>query len=267
MSIRKQEKDILIFDDPLSMTSCHFNAIPTDQYLPDFRFWLKNPKSGLRMLNNLYEASWEVAKTQFLSNPQWKKKWIRNFEEFSDDDLKSHVIAGFNYPPSQYQLHLQFHLPPLLPFQYHLYLKGVHYTKGRFFPLEYAQKILELGESLKVDDETPIEEIVNHFEKKGVSYDQIYSDCFNRYGQSHKLLANYSPSDFGGLIFDHLEAFVPFKDKTHSLFQPKTEVGDIKKIQSEDKETLQNYGRPYQEGKPTGSYYKFAKNPSDLKIW
>lgn len=219
------------------------------------------------MLNHLYESSWEVVKSQFLANPEWKKKWIRNFEKFSDDDLKSHVIAGFNYPPSQYQLHIQFHLPPLLPFQYHLYLKGVHYTKGRFFPLEYARKILELGESLQVTDETPIEEIMDHFEKKGVSYDRIYSACFARYGDSHRLLANYSASDFGGLIFDQHDSFVPFKDDKNSLFELNTESDDIKKIQSKDKEALQNYGRPYQEGKPSGSYYKLAKNPGDLKIW
>jgi hypothetical protein len=36
-------------------------------------------------------------------------------------ELRTHVIAGLNFPPSQYQLHLQYLLPPLLPFHVGLF--------------------------------------------------------------------------------------------------------------------------------------------------
>ena len=32
-------------------------------------------------------------------------------------------------------------------------------------------------------------------------------------------------------------------------------------LQKADKMSLQNYGRPYANGKPTGTFYKFAKKP------
>ncbi len=43
---------------------------------------------------------------------------------------------------------------------------------------------------------------------------------------------------------------------------------DVKQLQARDKDVLQNYGRPYNEqGKPTGSYYKFAKQfPSGVQV-
>ena len=48
------------------------------------------------------------------------------------------MIVGLNFPPSQYQLHLQFMLPPLMPFHWKLYKEGVHFTPGRFFPLAHT---------------------------------------------------------------------------------------------------------------------------------
>lgn len=78
-------------------------------------------------------------------------------------ELESHLCVGCNYPPSQYQLHLQFMLPPFLPYHYRLYLDGVHFTHERFFPVEYLKKVLELGEAYPVKDDTPIEDIIAHF--------------------------------------------------------------------------------------------------------
>ena len=40
----------------------------------------------------------------------------------TEDEIKTHVMCGLNFPPSQYQLHVQFMLPPLLPFHYNLYV-------------------------------------------------------------------------------------------------------------------------------------------------
>ena len=40
-------------------------------------------------------------------------------------------------------------LPPLLPFQYRMYLDGQHFTHSRFFPLEYIKAVLALGEEVR----------------------------------------------------------------------------------------------------------------------
>jgi hypothetical protein len=44
---------------------------------------------------------------------------------------------------------------------------------------------------------------------------------------------------------------------------------DVKVINERDKTLLQNYGRPYKDGKPTGTYYKYAKKVEDnnVQVW
>lgn len=43
---------------------------------------------------------------------------------------------------------MQYILPPLLPFQYQMYLDGQHFSHGRFFPLEYIKALLSLDEAV-----------------------------------------------------------------------------------------------------------------------
>jgi hypothetical protein len=73
----------------------------------------------------------------------------------TDDELKGHVCAGLNYPPSQYQLHVQFILPPLLPFHYHLYQRGTHFTHKRFFPVEYVTRNAARYTDISVTHDAP----------------------------------------------------------------------------------------------------------------
>ncbi len=169
-----------VFDDLLSLTTCHLNSIITSRYIPDWRYLLKNPEQGKQIIDNLFDHCWKVTysikfdskclncfysipfhitcffkvhvfetvtvwltdwltetghhaqvlKEQFWSDEAWRSKTLKdashsfNSEEQLERELKKHVCAGFNYPPSQYQLHLQFMLPPFLPFQYSLYLQG-----------------------------------------------------------------------------------------------------------------------------------------------
>lgn len=53
----------------------------------------------------------------------WRQKHFAGADQLTETDLRGLVAAGFNSPPSQYQLHMQFMLPPFLPFQYWQYLK------------------------------------------------------------------------------------------------------------------------------------------------
>eukprot|EP00438_Fugacium_kawagutii_P000500 Skav217661 [mRNA] locus=scaffold2919:128154:130839:+ [translate_table: standard] len=51
-----------------------------------------------------------------------------------------------------FQLHLQFIHLPLFPFHYNLFQSGEHFTRGRFFPLEYMKQALALGDAVRIDD-------------------------------------------------------------------------------------------------------------------
>lgn len=104
-----------------------------------------------------------MLKEQFLSRADWRSSVLRSGVQLSDAELVRMVCAGFNYPPSQYQLHLQFIMLPLLPFQYEQYLRGIHFTHGRFFPLQYVRAVLALDAPMAIDDNTPIESIINYF--------------------------------------------------------------------------------------------------------
>ena len=131
--------------------------------------------------------------------------------------------------------------------------------------LQYARKVLDLNIKYNVLDDTPIEEIIAFFKSKGVDYDAIHRECYSRYGESHKQLANWSPADFHSIAYDGKKIY-RFQSSSLELIEA-PEV-DIKAVQADDKLHLQNYGRPYAEGKPRGSYYKYPKKfPADVNAW
>eukprot|EP00640_Fibrocapsa_japonica_P007026 CAMPEP_0113942606 /NCGR_PEP_ID=MMETSP1339-20121228/8287_1 /TAXON_ID=94617 /ORGANISM="Fibrocapsa japonica" /LENGTH=168 /DNA_ID=CAMNT_0000947129 /DNA_START=438 /DNA_END=944 /DNA_ORIENTATION=+ /assembly_acc=CAM_ASM_000762 len=159
--------------------------------------------------------------------------------------MKKCVIAGLNFPPSQFQFHVQYMLLPLLPFQYSMYLAGAHFTEGRFFPVEYVKAVLQLDIKMDVNMDTPVEDIMQHFEGLGVSYKDMHAECFQRAKEMQLEIGNWSPEDFSGTILG---------DEVVGI------DSDKKSLVAADKNTLQNYGRPYTEsGKSAGTYYKFAK--------
>jgi len=263
ISIRFQSPEYLVFDDVLSLCPCHLNVIPTTKYLPDWRYLLKKPKEGKILIEELFNITWSSLTKYFLSSKDWKNKILSAQGNSSEDILRGHVAAGFNYPPSQYHLHLQFMLPPFTPFHYQQYLNGLHFTPGRFFPIEYVIAILQLNIPYEVKEDTPVEDIVKFYEEKGISYDKIHRECYIRYGNSHLELSNYNPGDFEGVIIGNKF----YKFASDGNLEETQE--DIKGIIEKDKNLLQNYGRPYQAGKPTGSYYKYAKKvgENNIEIW
>lgn len=40
VSLRSQDEKFLVFDDPLALTVCHINVIPTETYISDWRYAL-----------------------------------------------------------------------------------------------------------------------------------------------------------------------------------------------------------------------------------
>jgi len=251
ISMRSSENNILVFDDLLSLTPCHVNVIPANVYCPDWRFLLLKPKEGLQLINSMYDAAQKVVREQFLGNKEWCQKILKNFDSLTEEQILSHLCVGCNYPPSQYQLHLQFMLPPFLPYHYRLYLDGLHFTYERFFPVEYIKAVLALDETYPVKDDTPIEEIIAYFKTKGVDYHEIHKTAYDGYGASHRALSNWALQDFNHVVVN--DALYDVKGDQIVPHEGSLTSKDLIPV---DKMVLQNYGRPYSEaGKPTGGYY------------
>ncbi len=303
ISLRAQTERMLVFDDLLALTTCHLNCIPTDVYIPDLRSLFADPPRGLETLRRMHAAAWAVTREQFLGNAAWRAKMLREdgggggsygesgaagagagageppAPRLSDEALKAHVCAGLNYPPSQYQLHLQFMLPPFTPFHWQLYQNGGHFTPGRFFPVEYVLAALEAMADAPLPGAPgmPIEEIVSHVRREhGVDYEVFYRAAYARYGRSHQQLANWTPSDFSALVVGESggggdRRVVGAADLAGGAGAaggpPAGGAGGaaaaaaaVSTVLAADKMALQNYGRPYSaEGRPTGTYYQFAK--------
>ena len=268
ISMRSQTPETLVFDDILALSPCHLNSIPADCYVPDMRTLFAWPAQGAALLRRLYGASWAVAAAQFLGNEAWKAKILSpEAGKLDEDALKGHVVAGLNYPPSQYQLHVQFIVPPFLPHHHRLYLDGTHFTYGRFFPIEYVLAALDAmvaaGDRLPDAPSMDVGDLIAHVSANhGIHYHEVHRACYARAGESHGLLANWQPGDFTAAFLDGKKVLLD-----GSVPPVLEEAGDIMGRMRQDTLALQNYGRPYSDaGKPTGSFYKFVK-PAPLPEW
>ncbi|CAE7356202.1 unnamed protein product [Symbiodinium natans] len=271
ISLRRQTPDVIVYDDLLAMSSCHLNALPTSHYVRDWRWLLRDPKPALQLVANLMKEAWEATKS-FLHNAEWRNFNYR--DGVSEDLIRENIICGFNSPPSQNQLHLQWIVLPLLPFHHQKLLDRTHAQKGRWFPLEYVLPVLqhldEAGETFAVNAETSTEEIITHFSRKGIVYEDIWEKCYAKYCDS-AALANWKPKDF---------SYVVKKSDVHSIASVHADLVELGKkveispatVQAEDKMKLQNYGRKYTEnGQPGGTYYKHHKEPKlgpgGIQVW
>eukprot|EP00931_Biecheleriopsis_adriatica_P057210 TRINITY_DN33929_c0_g1_i1.p1 TRINITY_DN33929_c0_g1~~TRINITY_DN33929_c0_g1_i1.p1 ORF type:complete len:441 (-),score=97.59 TRINITY_DN33929_c0_g1_i1:54-1376(-) len=260
ISMRAQTPDFLCFDDPLQCSPVHLNAIPTSVYCPDLRYLFSDPPRGLALLNELLRTASQVALQQYWDNEAFREKiWGGSSRPASQEELSELVVLGLNFPPSMYQLHLQFIHMPMLPFHYNMLQVGEHFTYGRFFPLFYLQKALGLGDAVKmtVTDDTDICDIMAMVTKAGVSYDDEHAAHIARAHAAHQRFCPWREDDF-----THCVISGRVYDKARRCEQPGL---DLKEVQKSDSLLIQNYGRPYDEnGKPTGTYYKFAKDPKDV---
>lgn len=229
---------------------------------------MTRPEEGLFLLDALFDNAYQAAK-QFWDNDEWRKRFlIQDAGALDDSRIRDLVICGVNYPPSQYQLHLQFMLPPLLPFHFNLALGNQHFHHGRFFPLPYVRRVLEKQAELGckrfdvVSDDTKIEDIISYFDDHDVVYNHVHTMCTRRYEETQRKYAKWDPEDF-----EHLVAPATKQVMDRKAWQ-KIEGCDALKIQAADKIALQGYGRPYKaESKPSGTYYAHACASEDLVDW
>jgi len=287
ISSRLQTEHFLVFDDLLSLSCCHLNVIPTDKYVMDWRFLLKRPAEGLALIREMRSLCARVVREQFLANKEWRSTTFATKKDgsaFTDDEIVETALTGFNLPPSQFQLHLQYILPPFIPYQHFMLLSGNHFTKGRFFPFEFVADALEavakdpsIVDGLAINDSTPLEEILPRLSKCAahVDYDEYHARMTARANVVHDLLTNWSPEDFGGFLAGKtlykFTSVVAKPDGTYECHYDKdgAKEADVRALSTADKMVLQNYGRPYnpETNKPVGTYYKYPKEPSKIDIW
>jgi len=264
ISMRSQTPEFLCFDDPLALTAAHLNVIPTDQYIPDWRFLLLNPTKGIAIADKMFETCATVMLEQFWSNAEFREKYFAGETPPTRwEDLRDIVNAGCNYPPSMYQLHLQFMHPPWVPFQWNLLTKDNHLHYARYFCIEYVRACLvkaqELGGSpIAIAEDTDIELLMDAFNEHGVNYDEYHSKNVRRTKQMQERFGRFVQDDFDYVALgDASKAFSP-------AFVAQ-EGKDPKEVQKDDAKVLNSYGRPFDAaGKNSNQYYKFAKKAEDI---
>ena len=270
-SIRYQDLDFLVYDDIMQTTMIHLNAIPTFVYIPDFRFLLERPEIGLGIVKDLYRVGKFGAK-KMLENEKFRDKFysknaINAMENNLDNWIDDHVFAGFNYPPSQCQLHLQFILPPYVPYHAVLLAEGKHGDLGRFFPYKYLVQILETA----VRDSIVVK--MNEIEKMNgiqlaeflsvrykADYFEIFRNCICENARVSDSCANWNSDDFDFLVVD--KRTVVGRDSDKVIVEP---VNLIKR----DQQIIQSYGK-HRDGVDSSTrlqFYSFAKEPGALPDW
>jgi len=270
VSARRQGADFLVFDDLLASTPCHLNVVPAQHYVPDWRALLARPAAGAELLRGMEAAAWAAVEEQFLACAPFCNKLLRGGTPSDAAALRhSCIAAGMNFPPSQFQLHLQYMLLPFLPAHLALFEAGHHFTPGRFFPLEYLQTVLDAladadGAAARafaasgLSPSSSVEELVAFFGAQGVAdYDGMHKAFVARVAAAHAQLANWQAADFElAVVGDGVVSLESGEDA------PGAEKGAVV---GADKAVLQNYGRPYDEasGRPSGTYFQHARSLDD----
>ncbi|CAE8737484.1 unnamed protein product [Polarella glacialis] len=223
-----------------------------------------DPPRGLKLINDMYDTAAKVALEQFWGNEEYHRTVLGGAPKPKDtEELKEYVILGMNFPPSMFQIHLQFIQFPLLPFHDSQLQKGEHFTYRRFFPLGYLQKALALGDAVKMENvtmETDLETILEKVKAAGVDYDIFHAQIKKAHGLQHRLAGTAWKED----CFAYRVHGDQVTEKgSDGNFEVKPDMCS-KQVQKDDAKALQNYGRPYKDDKPTGTYYKYAKEPKDV---
>lgn len=270
ISLRSETPEIMVFDDPLAISRAHMLGMPTNLYVKDFRTLLTSPKAGLELLEKLDRACWEALAAGPLNDITWRNQALSpEGNKLTLEALRYRVTRGFNLPPSQYQLHLQYVLPPLTPSHFRLWRRNLHFVRGRHFSYSYVeaalQALIACGKSLTYAQHMPASELIATLKEFGVDYDIDYQQAREHLQTCNAFLANFQLSDFDYVVRN--EALCD-KSGTEVCFSTAADgsAASVKSFEEADKLSLQSYGRPYgEDNKPSGVYYSYApENPGIL---
>ena len=270
-SIRYEDEFFLVYDDLMQTTLIHLNSIPTDTYIPDFRFLFSDPSRGIEIIDSLFEKATKAATEMLKVEGFCRKFFSSNALEIlhamgPDKFIRRFVFSGFNYPPSQCQLHLQFILPPYVPYHAVLLAEGKHSDKDRFFTYDFLRSCLlimmdrNIRFSMRDIDSLIGKELVEYLQHRlGVDYYKSYHESLARHRDNDKFLSNWTHKDFKYVVVDKRIVF-PVQVLEGDQFVPL----DMKpaEIQARDKDAITSYG------KGAGlQYYSFAKETGQVEDW
>lgn len=196
ISLRFESDQFICFDDMLRLGACHLNCIPTHYWIPDWRYLLRDPVAGLHIVRTLKATCLKVLNKQFLSQEKWRTAWFgKNITQIPEDA----IAMGFNLPPSQYQLHLQFIVCPLRPIEYAKFLQGLHFTKDRFFPYHYVEAVLQkenraLGSLVGTDDTQALIQTIQT--QTGIDYYRYWDEQQKACQRAQLKFARFKRTDF-----------------------------------------------------------------------
>lgn len=255
ISKRLETSDVLVFDDLLQISPCHLNAIPKKYWIPNWRYLLTAPSQSLELVDAML-AELRNATKQFLQDPQFRALWP---EGVTDDEICDSTICSFNDPPSQFQLHIQWVVPPAIPFHHHHAEAKQHFHRNRAIPMTYARKILLLNETYNVTSQTSLEEIFEHFRDR-VNYEEEWTKFYEAALENSTRFSPWNPSNFKYVVQEDGKAYDFTVVDTEVRIGSPVEV-DVNKLRMDDSKALQNYGRPYVDGKPSGTYISSPVKP------
>ena len=272
-SIRYQDENFFVYDDIMQTTMIHLNSIPTFVYIPDFRYLLSRPSIGLEIVGNLFRVG-NIAAKKMLENTNFCNKFYSEKARKDmmrmgfDDWIDTNVFAGFIFPPSQCQLHLQFILPPYVPYHSVLLAEGKHGDMGRFFPYRFVMKILEtaIQESIQIEfkeiEEMTGIELANYLSKRyKIDYYKFFEECVGTNSRVSDYCANWKSDDFEYVVID--KRIVVKRDDG----KVETGISAVDMIK-EDQKRFQSYGKHRKgEGGMKLQYYSYARSPGELKDW
>ena len=269
-SIRYQDDSFLVYDDLMQTTLIHLNAVPTEVYVPDFRYLLGDPERGLALIYNLFKVSVHSA-SKMLADRDFANKFfspnaVIDMQNASlADFIEYHVHSGFNFPPSQNQLHLQFILPPFTPYHAVLSADGGHTQINRFFPFDvviaYLKVLVESKQVVRMQEIRDLSgsELIEFLEQRtSVEYYKMFYEEKERSRRSECFLANWNSSDFQYLAVGKTMLYDMISHKVDAV-----DSAQLRRMHESDNETITSFGKG-----PRGlQYYAFAKDPGCVRDW
>jgi hypothetical protein len=276
-SIRYEDEHFLVYDDLMQTTLIHLNAIPTDTYVPDLRYLFSDPRRGLELIKRLFalavRAAVEISSVDDFAVKFFSPAALTLMEQLGKQTFVEHkVLAGFNFPPSQWQLHLQFILPPYGPFHGVLLNEGKHTDKDRFLPFDFVKECLEVLEgkdaniSLSEMETFSGKQLVECLHQRtGVDYYKNYYAAVSDVKLNDALCGNWKSEDFEFVVVDK-RVVLPVSALDRGITESTEGWAQCEitpsELQKRDKQTIQSYG------KGMGlQYYSFAKNPGQVGDW